>query len=325
MRSTGGRTLAGAWLGIWLGLMAGALPAAGQAPSGAPKLEFLFAAPKNAADATLLNPTGVACDPGRGHVFVADSAHNRVLVFNQVGSLLYSFKHWVKSPTGQRTLGAPSHLLPWDNGTLLVTDILSGHLDIVDIYGTVLASTDLASLLQPKQQARPSAMGEDQAGNLYVLETQSQQVVVLNHGMTRVLRVFGGQGTANDKFEGAADLAVAPEGTTYVLDGLGEPVVHVFDAQGKQVASFGQKGDREEDFHHPTGLALDEAGHLWIVDSIAQQLSCYTTSGTFLVSFGGLGTGPGQFYFPVSVAYGAGIIYVLEKAGARVQAFRIVS
>ena len=319
-----GLTLAGAGLVIWLGLTAGALPAA-EVAVAVPKLEFLFAAPKDASGDTLLNPTGVACDAARDRVYVADSSHSRVVVFNNVGSLLYSFKHWVKSPSGQHILGAPSHLLPWDSGTLLVSDALSRRLDIMDIYGSVLASIDLAPLLKQQEPVNPGVTREDQDGNLYVLEQGSQQVVVLNHGATRVLRIFGGVGKTDGKFEGASDLAVAPDGTTYVLDGLGQPVIQVFDPQGKFVTGFGQPGDRDENFHHPAGLTLDATGRLWIVDAIGQDVKCYTTSGRFLVSFGGLGTGPGQFDFPAAVASGAGILYVLEKAGARVQAFRIIS
>jgi DNA-binding beta-propeller fold protein YncE len=325
LKRAGWLTVAGVcWLS-WAGLTAGALPAtAAEAAVGVPKLGFLFMAPKDSVPDALLNPTGLACDAARDRVYVADSSHSRVVVFNNLGSRLFTFQHWVRSANGQRMLGAPMCLLPWDGGTLVVTDALSPRLDIVDIYGAVVNSIDFAPLMHQPEPVNPGATGEDQAGNLYVVERSSQRVVVLNHGGTRVLRVFGGKGEDQGTFQGAEGLAVAPDGTTYVLDSMRGPIIQVFDPQGKFVTGFGQEGDRAEDFHHPTSVALDGDGRLWIVDTISQDVKCFTTSGRFLASFGGLGTGPGQFYFPIAVAVGGDILYVLEKAGARVQAFRII-
>ncbi|MEI6500094.1 MAG: hypothetical protein WCP21_03600, partial [Armatimonadota bacterium] len=102
------------------------------APAGAPRVEFLFAAPKDGSNEVLQDPVGIACDAGRARIYVGDTNHHRVAVFNTLGAFLYDFKHWIKAAGGDRTLGTPARLLPWDGGTVLVADTASGSLDIMD-------------------------------------------------------------------------------------------------------------------------------------------------------------------------------------------------
>lgn len=119
------------------------------------------------------------------------------------------------------------------------------------------------------------------------------------------------------------DVAVGSDGTAYVLQSQGTPVVQIFDASGRFKAGFGRHTDRPQDFHFPTALALDGAGCIWVADTFAHDVRAYSTSGKFLGAFGGRGTGRGYFSYPSDVTVTRDTLYVLEKAGRRVQAFRV--
>jgi DNA-binding beta-propeller fold protein YncE len=317
-----GRTVAGACLLGWPWAIAAAVgPAWGAAD--VPRLEFLFQVPGNASARTFMNPLGLAFDPVRERLYVADTSHNQVTVLSSSGAILYSFKHWVTYYNGERVPGEPWRLLPWDRGTLLLADRLSDRIDVVDAWGAIVDSIDVTKLLGLKQRATPGAMARDVAGNLYILEHTTGQVLVLDRAR-RLQRVIGPQGPDSAKFEGVTDIAVAPDGTTYVLDHVEDTVVQVFDPTGKRLAGFGRHGAKDPDFHLPAAITLDGAGRLWIADAFSHEVKVYTTAGEFLTVFGRMGVDPGQFYFPADVAVGAGVLYVLERAGARLQAFRIV-
>jgi len=69
-----------------------------------------------------------------------------------------------------------------------------------------------------------------------------------------------------------------------------------------------------------TGAAVDSLGRIWITDSQNHQVHLYSAEGDFLQSFGGRGTGPGQFQSPHGIAAGPnGLIYVTDSGNQRVQ------
>ena len=77
------------------------------------------------------------------------------------------------------------------------------------------------------------------------------------------------------------------------------------------------------------GLAVDADGRLFVsVGWVASgdKVQVYDPDGALLGSFGGPGSGPGQFGYglPVGIALdGLGDIYVSDGAGNRVEKFRL--
>jgi DNA-binding beta-propeller fold protein YncE len=85
--------------------------------------------------------------------------------------------------------------------------------------------------------------------------------------------------------------------------------------------------DRLDD---PSDLAIDAEGRIWVVDASRGTIEIFAPDGTFLESWGGPGTGDGQFAFssgihPYSsgdIAFGPdGSIYVVDTGNVRVQKF----
>ena len=270
-------------------------------------------------------PDGVAVDPVRNEVYVADPATHEVVILNAKGSPAFRFQHWVRDPRGAGPLvqGEPCCALPGDKGTIFVTDRMSDQIDVTDFRGRKLRSLDLTALLGSAQKAAPRRMDRDPAGNLYVVEEMSRQVIVISP-QGKVLRKLGGRGKQASQFEMIADVAVDAAGMTYVLDSEREPGVKVFDGNGAYVRGFGEHSDRPEGLHFPVAVATDHTGVVWIVDSFAHEVKAFTAAGDCLADFGHMGSGDGQFYFPSDVACSAGDeLYVVERGGDRLQGFQI--
>ncbi len=65
---------------------------------------------------------------------------------------------------------------------------------------------------------------------------------------------------------------------------------------GKRVAVRGGVGFGDGEFNSPYGIAVDPAsGDLYIADRINQRIQRITRPGTFVMKWGGLGPGPGEF------------------------------
>lgn len=70
------------------------------------------------------------------------------------------------------------------------------------------------------------------------------------------------------------------------------------------------------------GIALDNAGHVYIADACNYRIQTFTALGEFIASWGGRGSGNGQFEYPYDlVVDGSGNVYVSDSGNHRVQMF----
>lgn len=158
----------------------------------------------------------------------------------------------------------------------------------------------------------PTRLAVDTAGNVYVTDPGLGQIIVRAPN-GRILSRFGGLARP-------LSVAVGKGGSLYVGDAASGSVT-AFDANWQPIMKLGQ-GTGE--FMLPSDLAVDTAtGNLYVADSTADLVKVYSTSGTFVRSFGGHGSDAGLFNFPVSLAVDAAAhqVLVVDQLNYRVQVF----
>ena len=120
--------------------------------------------------------------------------------------------------------------------------------------------------------------------------------------------------------EGITSAAFDPDGMTLV-NGTKAP---------NFLLKFGSTGSGNGQFNPsispssggPFGIATDSSGNIYVADKGNSRVQKFDLSGTFLLKFGSLGAGDGQFYAPEGIAVdGSGNIYVADTSGQRVQKF----
>lgn len=73
---------------------------------------------------------------------------------------------------------------------------------------------------------------------------------------------------------------------------------------------------------HPYDVATDDVGNVYVTDSSSARIRTYDSTGTQLLSWGGSGSGDGQFNFPRSIAVADdGSVYVADEGNNRIQKF----
>lgn len=78
-----------------------------------------------------------------------------------------------------------------------------------------------------------------------------------------------------------------------------------------------EKGGREETFGEIKGVVSDSLGNVFILDSQHNEVSVFNKKGDYLFSFGGEGSGPGEFMSPVDMETGRdGRIYIADRYNA---------
>ncbi|HEY1277168.1 MAG TPA: NHL repeat-containing protein [Thermoleophilaceae bacterium] len=125
---------------------------------------------------------------------------------------------------------------------------------------------------------------------------------------------FGGEGTADGRFQHPAGIAVAPNGYVYVADSV-QGRVQKFTAEGRFVRSFRAPG--------PLGVAVGPGGKVYVVEHAGRvRVSVWSARGRFLTAFADQGEGDGQLDFPDGVAVDpAGRVYVADADNHRVEVF----
>jgi sugar lactone lactonase YvrE len=82
-------------------------------------------------------------------------------------------------------------------------------------------------------------------------------------------------------------------------------------------------GEIGYEFNRPHGLTSDDEDNIYILDAVNHRVQKYNSNLDFLLSFGSLGTNPGEFTAPRSISFNRSnsLLYVLDTANNRVQVF----
>jgi DNA-binding beta-propeller fold protein YncE len=163
---------------------------------------------------------------------------------------------------------------------------------------------------------KPYGVVYDGKSKIYLADTAKKGILVLDvtSGTTSFFNSLGKHG----KLAEPVYLQLDDDGYLYVSDTRLKRVA-VFDPEHKFVRFIGS----ETDLEGPVGMTWDRSrDRLLIVDTQSHAVKIFDREGRFVSKFGERGDGPGQFYFPTTVAVADdGTIYVVDSFHFAVQAF----
>ncbi|WP_373649079.1 ATP-binding cassette domain-containing protein [Schlesneria sp. DSM 10557] len=154
---------------------------------------------------------------------------------------------------------------------------------------------------------------------------QDEYLVLDNAG--RVL-VFDGEGDlqrqwwmpeyAIGKAEG---ICVLKDGRIAVADTHYHRIV-LFDHEGEVTGMFGQRGSEPGDFVYPVSITQDPDENLYVCEyGQNDRVQKFRPDGTFLLQFGGPGTGLGQFQRPSGIVWYDHHLYIVDAFNNRIQVY----
>jgi DNA-binding beta-propeller fold protein YncE len=143
----------------------------------------------------LLRPTGIALDKDNGNVYVADKDASHIKVYSPQGSFLRTIG---EPGTGEGQLNAPLHIHV-SGDKLFVSDALNAYIQ-------VFAKEDGRSLGQIGRRGlyvgnlvRPKGVTTDSDGNVYVVESYHDHLLIYSQGGDFLLPI-GGTGNEIGRF-----------------------------------------------------------------------------------------------------------------------------
>jgi sugar lactone lactonase YvrE len=173
----------------------------------------------------LSKPEGVAVDPVRKRLIVADTGNNRILILSAneaTGALTYVSQ--VADPGDRSVFYAPAGVAVFPpSGYLYVADTGNHRIQVFTAAGEYLTAMYGTGFDNPKGVAL------DADGLVYVADTGHHRLVCMNGAGTTRWTV-GGLGDANSKFNGLRDVNFGVKGRIYVAD-TGNNRIQVFEPQ----------------------------------------------------------------------------------------------
>ncbi len=143
----------------------------------------------------LRRPTGLARDPRSGLLFVADTYAHDIKVFDDAGTLVRVIGG---RGDGPGEFNFPTYLA-FAKGELYVTDTLNSRIQVFGADGEVLARSFGKRGLYVGNLVRPKGVAVDTEGNVYVIESYFDSMLVFS-AQGELLLPIGGTGTATGRF-----------------------------------------------------------------------------------------------------------------------------
>lgn len=178
----------------------------------------------------------------------------------------------------------------------------------------------------------PEGIIVDSTGYIYVADSSHNKIQKYAPDGTW-MKSWGSFGTGNEQFNYPQGLALDTSGNIYVADTYNHRI-QKFTSEGIWLHAWGTYGQGDGQFDRPQGIVVDTNGDIYVTEEGAWQepsghrIQKFNQSGQFLLTWGSLGTGNGQFDDPVGIAIGTDqYVYVVDSgfffgsANNRIQKF----
>ncbi len=269
-------------------------------------------------------PQGLAVDASN-HVWVADITNKRVQELGGSGEYLGEI---TQAQTPPIALQFPYGVTTDSSGHMWATNFGGGHDKVYEFSssGSVIAHFGTEGTGNGQLKV-PHDVAVDAKGNVWVTDFGNSRVEEFS-STGAFVRTIGSVGSENGQFKTPSGIAVDSAGNIWVGD-AGNNRVQEFTSEGVFVRKVGYGGTGEGQFatsgiapEDGMWLAFDSAGHLWVTDSGNNRVQEFSSTGTFMATFGTAGTGNGQFKYPQGIAFdSAGHMFVVDFGNSRIQEF----
>ncbi len=153
-------------------------------------------------------------------------------------------------------------------------------------------------------------------GHLYITDVGDHKVKILDLS-GRLVKEFGGAGSADGKFSYQNGVTVGPNGKIFVADS-NNGRVQVFDRDYRYLESLPQPASDKDKVLHPRSIAIDKLGRIHVLDTLRGLVHVYSADHEYLFNYGQEAAGT-HLRFPnsISIDEKTGLIFVADRSNNR--------
>src|SRR5262249_54906391 len=232
-----------------------------------------------------------------GNVYVADILNQSIQKFTNTGTLLLA---WGSVGSGNGQFVVPDGIAVDGSGNVYVVDTFNYRIQKFTNTGTFLTKWGTEALTLDGQFKGAEAVAVDGSGNVYVADRSNERI-----------QKFTSSGTFLTKWGAYDPVAVSIDANGNVDVGSYRNSIQKFTNTGAFVTEWGGYGTADGQFTHPSSIAVDGNGTLFVADHeeicdfvcfLFARIQKFTSTGTFLGTWGSYGSATGQLSGPPGVA-----------------------
>ena len=260
----------------------------------------------------MLYPTSVAVD-STGRVWVADGAHDRVLVFASTGTL---------SQTVRRIAGValsrPSGIATSADGRVWIADTGNARIAVTSATSTQESSLPISKGLG-RVDLSDIAVSSD-GKRLWAVDNDGNRLLTADSAKN-VWEAHGDRGTAWGSFNHPRTIAVDTDGSLYVTDVLNGRIQR-FDPAGRPMRPIVRYGVSPGQVYRPSGIDVKD-GRVWVADSVLGVVQVFLTDGTLVDAVRDAQGNVLHLDAPTGIEVVGDRVYVVESRGGKVTEFSV--
>jgi DNA-binding beta-propeller fold protein YncE len=241
-------------------------------------------------------PSGLDVGPD-GTVYVADTGNDQVKAYNAMGGVL-----WTRGSRGVRTVGNFSNPrdIAYLGGKLYVDDTGNNRVQVLNASdGSVFSSTAWPL----GTSSLGITAGKDASGNNIILVSEDTQnrIAIFDTSGTLLCTLAVPQAGSPLKAAQPRDAATNAAGNIYVaayqqdqIDEFG--AVHGTTCPSSTpIRTWGGHGTDNTHLIRPYGVAVDAGGNVYVADSDNERIQEFSSTGTYIATYGGNTNAGGTF------------------------------
>jgi tripartite motif-containing protein 71 len=263
-------------------------------------------------------PQGIAVD-ATGNVWVVDEQNSRVEKFGEEGKYLSKFgSHGAENGQMHEPAG-----IAISDGNLYVAEYANSRVQEFSFSGVYINQFGSKGTGSGQFEGAEGIAVDPVSGDLYVTDDGNSRVEQFSAAGV-FLDAFGIKGSGNGQLNEPEGIAVNAVGAIFVADtknnrvSIWEPIPQA----PAYTAEFGSGGKGNGQFNHPMMDAVDSSGNVWVADGYNSRIEKFSSSGTYLGTYGEPGSSETELQFnePVGIAINSktGKIYVGDQNNNRV-------
>ncbi len=251
----------------------------------------------------LVSPMGVLADGGR---IYSTSADGRVVVTDREGRKYREAANLVGSPP-------PTSITIDEEGRIYVSSVQG---KTVRVFGRGEKEGSIGALFGRGELRTPVGLDYYQ-DHLYVTDVGDHKVKIFDLD-GRLVKEFGGVGSAPGKFAYPNGVTVAPDGKIYVADS-NNGRVQVFDSDYRYLKTLHQPASEEAKILHPRSVAIDKLGRIHVLDTLRGLVHIYSAEHEYLFNYGQDESAGTRLRFPnsISIDEETGLIFIADRSNNR--------
>jgi PKD repeat protein len=287
-------------------------------------------------DSEFFYPEGVAIDDA-GNVYVVDTNNHRIQKFDANGTFITTWGH-EGSPSlpgeipvieANGNFSFPTGVAIDGESFVYVADSGNNRIQKFDANGTFITKWGGWPVgYGDGQFSGLRGIAADEDGYIYVADAEESVIARIqkfdNNGT--FITKWGSRGTGDGEFMNPQGVATDPFSNVYVTDGYGSRI-QKFDSNGTFIATWKSDDTGVGQLLSPSCIATDDAGNVYVTSfdiyNTSSDIRKFTGNGIFITTWGGPGSGDGEFSGLLGVAVnGEGLVYAADEYNNRMQVFR---